>query len=376
VLSPPFGIGTGAAQAVDRNGNIISVNSSGQFFDTLSNQTAVLTTGGSGTPSSPNTFQYTAPGGAATYTMKYTSNNLRTAFGCSTVGDIGTNGTTTANLVSEIDLPDGSKYSFSYEKTPGYSGYYTGRLASVTLPTGGTINYIYSGANNGINCSDGSTATLTRQTPDGTWTYTQAKGTGAGSTTTITDPAGNVTTINFQGIYETQRTVTLSSGTQTTNTCYNTQAPPEPTCTGTAVTLPIMKRYVSTQLAGGNLTDLHYRTFDNYGNPTEQDDYDYGAGSNGALLKKTTITYAPLGNNITAFRQQVTVTSGSGTTVSQTNYNYDQGTIQGTTGTPQQTSVSGSRGNLTSVNYYTQGSTYLTASYTYFEVLPKIRTGL
>jgi RHS repeat-associated protein len=236
------------------------------------------------------------------------------------------------------------------------------------LPTGGTITYTYSGGNNGINCIDGSTATLTRATPDGTWTYAQVKGSGAASTTTVTDPQGNVTTIQFQGIYETQRVVRQGSGTvlSTTNTCYNAAAPPEPACTGTAVSLPITQRYVSTQLGGGNLTDLHYQKYDNYGNPLEQDDYDYGSGANGGLLKKTVITYASL-VNITAFRQQVTVTNGSGATVSQTNYNYDQGTVAATSGTPQHTSISGSRGNLTSANYYTSGSTVLTKSYTYFD---------
>jgi RHS repeat-associated protein len=63
----------------------------------------------------------------------------------------------------------------------------------------------------------------------------------------------------------------------------------------------------------------------------------------------------------------VTVQNGSGVTVGQTNYNYDQTAVATTTGTPQHVSVTGSRGNLTSVNYYTHGSTYLTQSTTYFD---------
>jgi hypothetical protein len=321
VVGPPINAFAGPGTLTDRNGNIVSVDNSGNITDTLG--TVALVVAGTGTPSSPVTFTYTAPSGAAAaYTMKYTTYSVRTNFACSNgTVDYGTSGATTANLVSELDLPDGSKYTFAYEPTPGYSGFVTGRLASVALPTGGTISYSYSGGNNGINCADGSSATLTRATPDGTWTYAQVKGSGAASTTTVTDPQGNVTTIQFQGIYETQRVVRQGSGTvlSTTNTCYNAAAPPEPACTGTAVTLPITQRYVSTQLGGGNLTDLHYQKYDNYGNLLEQDDYDYGSGTNGGLLKKTVITYAPLGN-ITAFQQQVTVTDGSGHTVSQTNY--------------------------------------------------------
>ena len=350
----------------DRNGNEITVTSAGSFYDTLSGTVAVLTVTGSGTPSSPVTLTYTAPnGGSPQFKMNYSSFNIKTNFGCGGISEYSANG---INLVSGITLPDGSAYTFSYEPTPGNSGYYTGRLHSVQLPTGGTITYSYTGGSNGITCADGSTATLTRATPDGTWTYAQVKGSGAASTTTVTDPQGNVTTLYFQGIYETQRIVKQGSSTvlSTANTCYNASAPPEPACTGTAVTSPITQRYVSTQLGGGNLTDLHYQKYGSSGNLLEQDDYDYGSGANGGLLKKTVITYALLGN-ITAFQQQVTVTNASGATVSQTNYNYDQGAVVTTSGTPQHTSISGSRGNLTSANYYTQGSTYLTKSYTYFD---------
>ena len=373
VLNTPFNLATGysgtTATATDRNGNEVSVNStssSATFTDTL-NTTAMKVTG-SGTSTSPMQFTYTAPSGASPYyQVNYTNYTVATNFSVSGITEYKSNAA--VPLVSSIVLPDQSQYSFTYEATPGsctpYSGTtcVTARIKAVTLATGGTITYSYSGGNNGI-LPDGSTATMTRATPDGTWTYAQVKNSGAASTTTVTDPQGNVATIQFQGIYETQRVVHQGSSTTllTTNTCYTATIP----CTGSAVTLPITQRNISTQLAGtSNLTDLHSFTYDGYGNRLSQTDYDYGSGSQGGLLDTTTITYASLGS-IAAFQQTVTVTNGS-TTVSKTNYNYDQTGVVATSGTPQHTSVSGSRGNLTSVNYYTQGSSYLTQSYTYFD---------
>jgi RHS repeat-associated protein len=363
-----------SAYATDRNGNQLSLSGSGVFTDTLG--TTALTT--SGTAPNPVTFTYTAPSGAnATYTVKYTAYTVQTNFNCQGISEYGP---IANNLVSEIDLPDynlttnpNSRYTFVYETTPNDSHnphYVTGRLASITLPTGGTITYAYSGGGtgvNGISCTDGSAATVTRTTPDGTWIYAQVKGSGAASTTTITDPLNNQTVIQFQGIYETQRQVYQgsTSGTllKTINTCYNGNTT---NCTTTGVGLPITQRNVTDIWPGANnLQCQHVYKYNSTGSLTEQDDYDYGAP--GALLKKTVITYASLGNNITALRQQVTVTNGAGTTISQTKYNYDGTSVVATSGTPQQITVSGSRGNLTSVNYYTNGSTFLTKSFTYFD---------
>jgi RHS repeat-associated protein len=371
VTSPPRNAISGSSTATDRNGNMITSDGTGHFFDTLSSTTAVLTYAGSGTPSSPMTFSYTAPSGAsASYTMKYTSYLIRTNFGCTGVTDYGTNGTTTANLVTEIDLPDwnattnpNSKYTFTYEQTPSHSGFVTGRVASVILPTGGTITYTYIGGNNGITCADGSTSGLKRFTPDtgsNFWEYDRTAGTGAAYTTTITDPAGNQTQIQFQGIYETQRSVYQGSISGTPlwiNTiCYNGNTS---NCPTTAVTLPIAQRRTNPQFGGTEIQSFQTQTYNNSGMFTEEDDYDWANGIPTTILKKTLITYASLGN-IKAFRQQVKVQNGSGTTISQTNYNYDETTPTASSGVTQHTSVSGSRGNLTSINYPLSMTSHLT----------------
>lgn len=367
VTIPTLNTISGAAGATDSNGNEITVSSSGVVTDTLG-QTA-LTIAGSGTPSSPNTLTYTAPSGAnAAYTMKYTQYTVKTNFGCSGISEYGP---TAQDLVSEIDLPDGTKYTFTYEPTPGYSGDVTGRLASVTLPTGptgSTINYTYTGGNNGIECADGSAAGLTRQTPDGSWTYARTLGSGA-ATTTITDPQNNQTVMNFQRIYQTEAQIYQgsTSGTllKTTYTCYNGSTSP---CNSTAISLPITQTSTVVQWPGASsLQSKTVTSYNTYGLVTEMDEYAYGAGAPGSVVRKTLTTYASLSNGILNRPASITVEDGSGNIKSQTTYTYDQGTVTATSGTPQQVSVSGSRGNVTTIAQLVSGSTTLSKTFTYYD---------
>jgi len=373
VVYPPLNAIAGSANFTDRNGNMLTVDNSGHFYDTLSSTTPTLTIAGAGSPSSPKTFTYTAPSGAsAAQRMKYTPSPVLTNCGCSGVSAFGPS---TIALVSEIDLPDiavnpNDKYTFTYESTPGYSGHVTGRLASVTLPTGGTLSYTYTGGSNGINCSDGSAGGLQRYTPDSGsayWNYARATGSGNARTTTITDPQGNVTVIQFQTLYETQRQIYQGAASpsnllQTITTCYNGNTS---NCTSTSVSSPITQRNITTQLSGGQQSE-HDDKWNSYGAPTETDDYDWGAPPHGALLKKVTASYATLGN-IKAFRQLVTTQDGSGHTVSQIQYNYDEASPSTTTGTPQHVNVSAPWGNLTSTWTYTNSGNYLPKSTTYWD---------
>src|SRR5205823_415578 len=183
-LNPSLNWGGNPGTLTDSNGNQITatVPASSVLTDTLG--TTAITAAGQGTPSSPITLQYTnAAGTTSTVTLKYAAHTVQTSFGCSGITEYPP---TPVNLVSEIDLPDTTKYTFSYEPTPGAPSNVTGRLASVTLPTGGTISYSYTGGSNGIVCADGTAAGLTRQTPDGTWTYTRS-GSDPAWTTTMTD---------------------------------------------------------------------------------------------------------------------------------------------------------------------------------------------
>jgi hypothetical protein len=207
VYSPPLQSTSGSGTVTDSNGNRVSTSFDGTatttFTDTLG-QSALIIQAPTPSPSAPTTYTYTNPsGGSSSVQVNYTNHLVRTNFGCSCVSDYGTNGTTTANLVSSVALPDGTSYTFTYETTPDYPGYRTGRIASVTLPTGGTISYSYTGSNNGIICSDGSAAGLDRTTPDSTaaWQYTRTQGSGAAWTTNVTDPQGNVSVLSVGSGY-------------------------------------------------------------------------------------------------------------------------------------------------------------------------------
>jgi RHS repeat-associated protein len=373
--------------AEDTNGNEITLNSNGQFFDTLSSTTPVLTVAGSGTPSSPFTFKYTNPSGTtSTYTMNYLQYTVQTAFGVSGVNEYGP---LSNALVSSIQLADGSSYSFTYEAGPSScTPCVTGRIKQVTLPTGGTITYTYTGGSNGIE-SDGSTAGLTRVlSPGGTWQYSRALS-GSTSTTTITDPTSqqNQTVINFAkdsttgngatyNFYETERWVykgSSASGTLllTLLTCYNGNIT---TSCGTAtVSSPITDWFVFREVPNGSSTKTSaLRTsYNSYGLPTNQYTYDYGLTPgqppSGLLLSQLITTYATLGNNIVDHPYQITLQDGQGNIKSKTTYTYDQGSITTTSGTPQHVSISGSRGNPTTISSLTSGSSTLSQQFTYYD---------
>jgi hypothetical protein len=101
---------------------------------------------------------------AQKFTVLYGQFYQSTNFGCSGIAEMTR---TPVFLPVKVTLPDGTFYSITYEPTPGGAGDVTGRVATVILPTGGQFRYAYGGANNGINCADGSIPVMTTTTPDG-----------------------------------------------------------------------------------------------------------------------------------------------------------------------------------------------------------------
>jgi RHS repeat-associated protein len=394
--TPPLNSSSGNGAFTDTNGNQISISSGSNttFTDTLGATALTI----SGTAPNPVTLIYTSPVGSASFTINYTSTqNIQTNFGCSSIGEY----SGSANLISSIVLPDNTSYSFTYEPTPSNSGSVTGRIASVTLPTGGTISYSYTGSNNGIICGDGSTAGLTRTLSGnidnaGTFQYARA-GTAPSSTTTVTDPLGQSSSVfNFQEVtdtasslnfyYETQRQLydgSSSNGTslrQSAQTCYNGAASP---CTSTAITLPISRRTVYTSVydqSGINPVQAERDTFYNAaGLVTESDEYDFGNANSGpgTLSRKTLVTYTSPGNNMVR-PSTLTVQDGNSNPFSQIAYSYDETALAATSGAPQHdyTNFSTSftqRGNPTTVQQWVSGTTFIATTNTYDD-LGNLRT--
>jgi RHS repeat-associated protein len=252
-----------------------------------------------------------------------------------------------------VTFADTSTLSIGWEEAQGITyndgtvnPYYTGRVSSVTIPSGAAITYAYSGGTDSVNCSDGTPNTMTRTTPDGTWTYVHTPGTSPNSTTTVTDPAGNQSVYTFSGQYQTLLKVysgAVSGGTllQTVQTCYNNNC-------SAAATPPFTQIDVYTTLAGQSVAARNTVFYNAYGLPTEVDNY----LNSTVLAKKTLTTYgnwtgsscSALGGNLLSRVCQTQVYAGS-TLAAQNVYSYN------------------SSGDLLSSGIW-NGQTYLTTTYT------------
>ncbi|HTD23757.1 MAG TPA: RHS repeat-associated core domain-containing protein [Terriglobales bacterium] len=365
----------------DSNGNVITANVSSTqtgtqtvITDTLGTTAltiALVTTYNNGVWSQVANYTYAAPNGSpATVQIIYNQHDVRTNFGTS----IFEGAINSAWLVSEIDMPDiasnpNDKYTFAYEPTPGDPAHVTGRIASVTLPTGGSISYSYSGGSgsqHGI-YADGTTAAFTRTVNDGTNSNNWAYATDDAGHTTVVDPQNNETDLTFSGLYETQRHIyqgRASGGTQllAMQRCYNNDSSCNAT---TAVTAPITAIDVYSNV--GSITSRAYTSFNSYGLPTETDQYDFTSTTWGNPVKKTIVSYASLGNYIVDRPSNVIVKDGNNNILAQTNYVYDETGLGSLAGTPQHIAVSGSRGNVTTVSQLVQGTTYLSKTFSYLD---------
>ena len=364
IVTPSFSATTASATSeTDTNGNKITFGgSAGVFTDTLG--TTALTISGS----DPVTFTYPVAnqsGGATTAsaTLTYKAYTVQTNFGCSGIVEFGS---TTVNLVDHITLADGSEYAFTYEPTPGTTdGAVTGRLASITLPTGGAISYTYSGgcSSAGGIMADGTTAGISRTTADSSVarTYVRATVNANATSTTLTDQKGNQSVFQFTNdggdIYETHRQVYQGTATGTPLlerfTCYNGAATP---CDGAALTAQITATTVTERYNGGSEA-MVLNGYDANGNLLNT-----GLFSGSTLLETINNTY----NSLSELTQSETVDS-SGNFVSETTYGYDETTPTATSGLPQHVAVTGTRGNQTSSHMTVSGSTTLSTTTAYYD---------
>jgi RHS repeat-associated protein len=345
-----------------------------EYSDPLGPTVLTSNVGSSGTQ-----FTYLdSSGNTQTVTLSYSALAFRTNFGCSAPID---SGPTTYNLPTKLTLPDGRAFTITYEATPGYSGSVTGRIASIGLPSGGSISYTYTGGNNntGIYCDQygdilnhqmvPTTPVLTRTINDANgnqsvWTYnfSDVPTPYQASTTTVTDPAGNATVYTFYSGYQTEQQTyqgAVSAGKllKTVVTCYNGNFTNCALLSAPPVKLygAITQTDVYTSYNGGP-SSLTETINSNYGLPATVKEYDYGAATppSGSPLTETDTTYGTWNGtgcvSISAYINDrpcdITVKQGV-TLLSDVRNTYDN------------------HGNLTQSSSLVSGSTYVTSSYAY-----------
>jgi RHS repeat-associated protein len=326
LIAPSGGYIAPNTQIYDTNGNYLAgtvINGSEiDWKDSAGHVALKIITG-----TSSIQYEVLGPNGAyQTTTVNLTSTNIKTNFGCSGVTEF----TGTASLPTSISLPNGQSYTFTYESTPSHSGYYTGRVLRVTLPTGGYFEYDYpsgSGQNDGVNCADGTIVNMSRKVSDGTnvatWKYARNV---ASSTTTVTIPqladtsSANdiVYTFNSSGQEISRKIYSNSPGTNLLRTINTTWA-----SNGTPSTQVVIMEDNSTQ----SEVDT---SFDTYGNLLSKTEYDWGSGAHGSAIRTTTFSYLHTSDpnyvtyNIVNRVSEKLIKDGSGTIQYRQDIGYDE----------------------------------------------------
>ena len=303
----------------------------------------------------------------------------------------GTSGPVT--LTQSIVLPNGTAWNFEYnDRNPGDpSSVNFGIPTQITLPTGGTITYVYTTieAANATPSWSRWVASRTVDANDGTgahtWSYAYAGVGGLTPTTTVTDPLGNNTVHTFEGtsgVFETEtQYYQLINGVQTLLKTVNTDYTflgdnysyqiPSVVPKSVTTTWPnnqvsqIQTDYDSQQTPQGEMWS--------YGNMIAKREYDYGTGAPGPLLRTTTTQYEAfvnsnyLTNNLMSLPSSVKITDGGGTQRANTTYGYDEYALQTSgLGSSQQLDLNPPdgvyRGNQTSVHRWLSGSATATTN--------------
>jgi RHS repeat-associated protein len=342
-----------------------------------------------------------------------TTINANTNFGQGTECSGTANPPCSLTVVTEVDLPDGSKYTFGYDS--GTTGTHWGLLTSMVLPTmssGQQISYSW----NRYTDSQGNNYPWisTRTTPDSTtsWTYTPhvVNTCGPGQVDcqqsfTVVKPTGDTTVYTFAlngGAWKNQvQTYTGStSGTllSTVSDCWNFVTITNGVCqynttTGNPAT-GVQRLAESTTLpipGSSTITKTTQYTYDSYGNITKVQENKYYTGNLPTTTDRTTsITYlntTPYINAVIVNRPTaITVTNSSGAMVAQAIYFYDgSAPISGAVGSCA--AVTGSanhddtnygtgnnvRGNVTKVEGFISASNFLTSTMTY-DITGQLRT--
>jgi YD repeat-containing protein len=366
-------------QVKDTNGNFITADSNGNTVDTLNRTPVTKTVNGNVTTYSVLNSQ----GTTSSFTVTATTVNVNTAFGQSGVTEY--SGSFTA--ISSIGLPDGTSYSFGYDSGTT-SGFY-GLVSSMTLRTGGQVQYGYtnfSDAYGNIN------RWVSSRTASGTWSYTPSVlttctpgTTGCQQQVTMSKPSGDqivyIFTLN-NGAWETQaQFYTGVAGTgpllRTTTKDYDfTHACPLAGCFGNAYV--VTSRVTTTEpVPSGNIVKKTEYSYDstNFGNFSVVKEWNYYTGTPSSTPDRETdyvylTTTAYANKDIHDRVTSVTVKNGAGTQVAQTVTSYDGSTLTSVTGVTHHDDTNFGtantvRGNPTQLQRWVAGTSFLTTTITY-----------
>jgi YD repeat-containing protein len=351
----------------DTDGASSSYNfATGAIADTLGTSTPFLTAsfGQGGAGSGADTYTWAdAKGNSQQVTVGWQQMTIRTNFQCTGLTDIAP---ITEYLVTSILLPTGAQYTISYEPTYGYSGDYTGRINEITLPTGGYVQYSYTGGSHGFVCGGSSAPVITRFEGDNNghvskWVYSNAGGIGGSNGSVVeTDPAGNTITHYFSQEYETGKTVQDANNhvLSTSVTCYNKNYSSKSACIAPShITAPITQIDVYTYPNGSTSPSLVETQFDSYQNAFDIKNYDYGAAyppSGSTTPLSETVTVYSSGSNCGTTSSSIhidpcsVITYSGGTQTQKTLYTYNN-----------------AGGHPTETDKWISGATYLKSYATY-----------
>ena len=303
-----------------------------------------------------------------------------------------------AELPQSIVLQNGESYQFSYDDV--------GDITSITLPTGGTIQYTWSASGAASDDRYVLSRTVTANGQSSVWNYSYAANQQGTLTTTVTDPNENDAAFTFAngnlgfaaarpGNYLTSEV--LYSGRTSSNAPKVTKTVGYGDYGCQMSLLPTSQVFTWNESGQTAETDTYYDgpnpstcgsspTGFTRGNPMQTIAYDYGTGgTHGPLLKNTVYSYVSDNNNaystanIADRVSQVSVYDSSSTLVSQTTTGYDAFNYGGQGGptapgwtTNHDTAYGSSttlRGLPTSVTEYVGPSFSAISTYTNYNVL-------
>jgi len=314
----------------DTNGNYFNLSGS-NIVDTLGRSPVTSSTNGGTTTYS----LLNSEGGTSSVAVKTTTVNYHTAFTQTNITDV--SGSFTA--VSEIDLPDSTTYTFAYDS--GTTAGHYGLLTGITLPTGGSVTYgyttftdIYSNKNRWVN-------SRTTSSPAGTWSYVPATAAGCGQqqgcqTVTVTKPSTDQAVHTFtlnNGAWNSETDFYTGSLSlqMTLSTAYDFSNGCDPrVCNGAQYIRAQTDTTKVPSVGGATLTKQVQYAYDSpaFGNLTQIKEWQWTTGTPGATPDRITnigylATTPYLNANIINRPSSITVTTGGGTWVRETDIKYD-----------------------------------------------------